>query len=66
MDKSVKTLDGVRSFGFPILAIIPHMQNPAEIQKKRRNDLMLYLVTSVYLICVVGLLSFEFFKRGVK
>ncbi len=66
MDKSVKTLESVRSFGLPVLAIIPHMRNLDDIQKKKRNDLVLYIVAGVYLICVAGLLSFEFFKRGVQ
>ncbi len=63
MDKSVRTLDSVKSFGLPVLAIIPHMQNLADIRKKRRNDLVLYIAAGVYLICVAGLLSFEFLKR---
>ncbi len=66
MDNSVKTLDSARSFGLPVLATIPHMQNLADIQKKKRNDLVLYIVAGVYLICVAGLISFEFFKRGVQ
>ncbi len=66
MDKSVRTLDTVKTFGLPVLAVIPNIQNPADIQRTKRNDLALYIAAGVYLMCVVGLLSVEFLKRGAQ
>jgi uncharacterized protein involved in exopolysaccharide biosynthesis len=62
MDKSIKTVDALKTFGLPVLAIIPHIQNLTDIQKTRRNDLLLYAAAGVYLICVAGLLTFEFLR----
>jgi succinoglycan biosynthesis transport protein ExoP len=66
MDKSIKTLDTLKTFGVPVLAVIPHIQDPAEIKKTRRNDLFLYTVAGAYLLCLAGLLAFEFLKKGLQ
>ncbi len=63
MDKSIKTLDTLKTFGLPVLAVIPHIENPADIRKTRRNNILLYITVGVYLMCVAGLLSFEFIKK---
>jgi succinoglycan biosynthesis transport protein ExoP len=65
MDKSIKTVDTLKTFGVPVLAVIPHIQNPAEIKKTRRNDLFLYTAAGAYFLCFVGLLTFEFIKKGL-
>ncbi len=65
MDKSVKTVDTLKTFGIPVLAVIPHIQHPTDIEKTKRNDLLLYVTAGVYLVCVAGLLAFEFLKRGM-
>ncbi|MGE5174538.1 MAG: GNVR domain-containing protein, partial [Betaproteobacteria bacterium] len=65
MNKSVNTVDNLKTFGLPVLAVIPHIQNPVDIQRMRRNDLLLYVTAGVYLVCVAGLLTFEFLKRGM-
>ncbi len=64
MDKSVKTMDTLKGFGLPVLAVIPHIENTAEIQKTKKKDLLLYVITGVYYAFVIGLISFEFLKRG--
>ncbi|MDA8101118.1 MAG: hypothetical protein M0042_15985 [Nitrospiraceae bacterium] len=63
MDRSVRSLETARSFGLPVLAVIPHVPLAAEIAKVRRIDLALYATTGLYLLGVVGLLSFELFGR---
>jgi hypothetical protein len=65
MDKSIKTVDILKTFGVPVLAIIPHIDNPAEIKKTRRNDLFLYTAAGVYLLCLAGLMAFELIKKGL-
>jgi len=65
MDKSVKTVDALKTFGFPVLAVIPHIQNPADLLKTRRNDLFLYTAAGAYLLCLAGLMTFEFIKKGL-
>lgn len=54
LDDSVKTLDALKGFGMPVLAVIPVIQNAAELAKRRRNDLLLY---SIAVVAVVGVLS---------
>ncbi len=64
MDKSVRTMDTLKSFGLPVLAVIPHIQNTADAQKTKRKDILLYAIVGVYYAFVIVLLSFEFLKRG--
>lgn len=65
MDKSVKTVDALKAFGLPILAVIPHMQNADELKRTKQKDIMLYSFTALYYLCVVAVLLFEF-TRGVE
>jgi succinoglycan biosynthesis transport protein ExoP len=54
-DKSVKDLDTLKSFGIPVLAIIPHIQDPKEIIKTRIKDICLFSFSGLFivLLCVV-------------
>lgn len=64
MDKSVKTVEGLKTFGYPVLAVIPRVQDPAVVQKAKKNDQALYAFSGVYLACIVGLLLIALLRRG--
>ncbi len=66
IDNSVKSVDNVKTFGLPVLGVIPHIENPGDMQKMKRHDLLLYTIAGVYLVGVGGLLTFEFLKRGMQ
>jgi len=62
VDKSVKTVDTLKDLGFPVLAVIPHMTVPLEIEKKRKKDVVLYIFTGLYYACIATVLAFEMFS----
>lgn len=49
-DKSVKDIDTLKSFGIPVLAIIPHIQAPAELIKTRRRDIFLLSFSGLFVV----------------
>jgi uncharacterized protein involved in exopolysaccharide biosynthesis len=66
MDKSVKSVDAMNAFGLPILAVIPHIQIPAEVKKTRIKDLALYTFTGIYYIGIAAVLVHEFLGKEIK
>ncbi len=59
MSSSVKTLDTLKTFELPVLAIIPTMHSPEYLNKKFKNDLILYSLTGIYMLCILGVLTME-------
>jgi hypothetical protein len=66
LDKSVKNVDALSVFGLPVLAVIPHIQVPAEIKKKKIKDLLLYTFTGLYYGGVGAVLVIEAFGKEIK
>ncbi len=54
-DNSLKDVDTLRRFGYPVLAIIPHIQDPAELLRTRTKDIVFYILSGLFvvLLCVV-------------
>ncbi len=54
-DKSVKSVDALRRFGYPVLAIIPRIQNPTELLRTRIKNIVFYVLSGLFivLLCVV-------------
>ncbi len=61
LDDSVKSVEGVKSFGLPVLAVIPTMSNEEEQRRKRLKDVFLFGFTGLYLLCVFVVIFFEVF-----
>ena len=59
MDRSVKSLDALKSLGVPVLAVIPKMLNPAEVAATRKKDRRLYVVSAAYFLLILAVLAFE-------
>ena len=59
LDKSVKTLDGLKSIGVPVLALIPRIVDPAEVVLSRRRDLLLYVLSAAYFSLILLVLGIE-------
>jgi|Deesub1362A_J573_1020465.scaffolds.fasta_scaffold00004_229 polysaccharide chain length determinant protein (PEP-CTERM system associated) len=62
MDKSVKTVDALKTLGFPVLAIIPNIQNSEELMEKRKRDIMVYSLAGAYMLCILGIMTIELLK----
>jgi polysaccharide chain length determinant protein (PEP-CTERM system associated) len=61
MDSSVKTVDALKGLGVPVLAMIPSIQNQEEQERKRKRDVLLYSLSGLYMLGVIGVLAMEFF-----
>ncbi len=58
-DTSVRTLDALKAFGLPVLAVIPTIENPIETMKKRRKDIMVFSLYGVFLLLVLTAFTIE-------
>jgi uncharacterized protein involved in exopolysaccharide biosynthesis len=54
-DDSVKNVDTIKRLGIPVLAVIPHIQDPDALKKSRRKDITLYVFSGLFtvLLCAV-------------
>jgi uncharacterized protein involved in exopolysaccharide biosynthesis len=55
LNQSVKRVDEIRTFGIPVLAVIPHIDSPDELIKTRRKDAYFYGLTGLFafVLCIV-------------
>lgn len=59
MDRSVKTVDSLKSFGVPVIAVIPSIQNPDEMEERQRKDMRLYKFAGAYMACILVVFTME-------
>lgn len=59
-DESVKSLDVLRKFGPPVLAVIPSIRNAADQAKQKRRDAVVYGFSGAYLTGFLIILAREF------
>ena len=58
-DRSVKTVDTLKALGINVVAVIPKISDPQAIEKERRRDHRLYLISGSYFSMIVALLALE-------
>jgi polysaccharide biosynthesis transport protein len=51
-DKSLKNVDTLRRFGYPVLAIIPHIQDSAELFRARIKNIVFYILSGLFVVLV--------------
>jgi len=66
LDQSVKNVDALKSFGLPILAIIPKMQNPVELLLQKKRNVKLYVIASVYFSLILTVLLLEVLNSSLS
>jgi polysaccharide chain length determinant protein (PEP-CTERM system associated) len=59
LDDSVKTIDMLKEFGLPILAVIPHMAFDEGLTLTRKKDKLVFGIAGVYMLCILGALILE-------
>lgn len=60
LDRSIKSVDQLRTFGLPVLAVIPAIRTAKESRRKKTKDVVLYTVAGVYFACVLGIFMTEY------
>jgi uncharacterized protein involved in exopolysaccharide biosynthesis len=58
-DKSVKDVEVLKSLGVPVLAIIPHIEDPAEMVRTRRKDIALFILSVLFVALLSGVIVRE-------
>lgn len=59
IDSSARSVDVIKTLGFPVLAIIPTIKNPEELIIKKRKDILLYKVAGIYAALILALFAME-------
>lgn len=60
-DRSIKSVDALKTLELPVLAVIPSIQNADELAEKRKRDVFLYKFTGAYLACILAVFALELF-----
>lgn len=54
LDSSVRSVDTLKSLGVQVLAIVPTIETPAEIQAVRRRDFFVFTLAGTYFIAILA------------
>lgn len=72
LDKSVRNVESLKSLGVQILAVVPTIENPAELLAARKRDYWFYGIAAVCFLLILAslpleLMQFDFFSSaGIK
>jgi polysaccharide biosynthesis transport protein len=58
-DDSIKNVDMIKSLGIPVLAIIPHIQDPNVLIESRRKDIYFYSLTGLFIVLLGAVIILE-------
>ncbi len=59
MDRSVRNVDVLKDLGVPVLAVIPSIQDQADVAEQRRKDILLYKFAGACMVCILAVFTME-------
>jgi polysaccharide chain length determinant protein (PEP-CTERM system associated) len=59
-DKSVKSIDTLKSLGINVMAVIPKISDPQDTEEEHRRDHKLYIIAGSYFSIILMILALEF------
>lgn len=59
LDSTVKNVDMAKSFGMPVLAVIPRIEDSRKLALQARTDRRLYIAAGCYVMMILGVLAAE-------
>lgn len=59
MDSTVKNVEMARHFGFPVLAVIPRIEDPQLLVQQTRRDRKIYIAAALYFSMILAVLAVE-------
>jgi polysaccharide chain length determinant protein (PEP-CTERM system associated) len=59
-DKSVKNIDTLKALGLNVMAVIPKISDPIEVEKELQSDRKLYVIAGSYFSVILMFLALEF------
>ena len=63
MDGKIRDIDVFNDLGLEVLAVVPNIVEPAVRNRKRKNDIIFFGISSTYWLCFVGVFAYEIFLR---
>jgi len=63
LDSTVRNLDTLKSLGVPVLAVVPKIQNPADLKAARITDIRFFTVAAAYFSIILAVLSIEVIRE---
>jgi polysaccharide chain length determinant protein (PEP-CTERM system associated) len=63
IDHSVRSVDMIKTLGVPVLGIIPRIQIPEEISRKRKKDITVYTCAGIYMVFILGVFVNELINK---
>lgn len=64
LSNTVKSVDAAKAFGYPVLAVIPRMQDVAVTEQMRRQDIRLYAAAAGYFCLLLVFVAIEALDLG--
>lgn len=64
LSNTVKSVDSVKSLGYPLLAVIPRIEDRAVLEKLRRQDLRIYIAAASYFCLLLVFVAVEALDLG--
>jgi polysaccharide chain length determinant protein (PEP-CTERM system associated) len=64
LSNTVKSVDAAKAFGYPVLAVIPRMQDIAVTEQMRRKDIRLYAAATTYFCLLLVFVAIEALHLG--
>ncbi|MDD2310083.1 MAG: GNVR domain-containing protein [Desulfuromonadaceae bacterium] len=62
LDKSVRNVESLKSLGVQILAVVPTIENPAELQALRKRDYWFYGIAGTCFVMILATVPFELMR----
>jgi polysaccharide chain length determinant protein (PEP-CTERM system associated) len=63
LDSSVRDIDTLKSLGVPVLAIVPVIKNPDDIQATKKRDILFFGAAATYFSLILAILSIEVMRE---
>ena len=62
LDNSVRNVESLKSLGIPVLAVVPTIENPLEVEAVRKRDFWFYGVTATCFMLILATVPFELMR----
>lgn len=62
LDKSVRNIESLKSLGVQVLAVIPTIENPIELQASRKRDYWFYGIAAVCFMLILATIPLELMR----
>lgn len=62
LDNSVRNVESLKSLGIPVLAVVPTIENPLEVEAARKRDYWFYGVAAAFFMLILATVPLELMR----